>query len=217
MQDDFWTRAQEGEREYWRSDFARAQEGDPERRRDLWNGYLDHLRRKRPFHPGDRVLDVGCGPAGIITAVETHCERYGVDPLMDFYRKEYSLPEGIHFSGQTGERLEFADGFFHAVTCVNVLDHTRDPQAVCNELFRVLQPGGYLLVEVDTFKGLRYVHKAFKRWTRMARGKIEKHPHTFRVSRVVDMVERSRFEVIEQSLRPGRKRQSLLLVLRKRS
>ena len=43
------------------------------------------------------------------------------------------------------ERLPFADGCFDVVFARAVLHHTRDLEAACRELFRVLKPGGLLL------------------------------------------------------------------------
>ena len=215
MAEGFWDRAQEGQRDFWLKERTRRTEGDPEKRRDFWNEYLDVIRRHRPFQPGDRVLDVGCGPAGIITAVEDFCERYGVDPLMDFFGGEYELSPAIHYSQQQGETLDFEDGFFQAVACVNVLDHTRDWQAVLREIGRVLAPGGCFLLELDTFRGFEYFRKRFKRWTRIVRGRIEKHPHTLRIRDVTRAARRAGFEIIEQSDRPRKRRRLLRLLLRK--
>jgi SAM-dependent methyltransferase len=214
---DFWRRAQEGEQGYWESDGVRASpEGDPERRKDFWNTYLELIQKHRPFNVGDRVLDLGCGPSGILTAMTDSCDRYGVDPLLAAYRTVYHLSPDIHYSRQMGEDLAFDDGFFQVAMCINVLDHTRDPNAVWSELHRVLEPGGYLLFEVDTFKGFKYHHKKFKRWSRMVRGKIEKHPHTFRIDDLTRVAQGAGFEVVEQKVRPYRKREELLLLLRKR-
>ncbi|MFP4058394.1 MAG: class I SAM-dependent methyltransferase [Candidatus Brocadiia bacterium] len=215
MAEDFWNRAQKGQRDFWLKARTRRTEGDPEKRRDFWNQYLHLIRRHRPFRPGDRVLDLGCGPAGIITPVDPTCERHGVDPLMDFFRREYALSPAIHYHQQQGESLAFEDGFFQVVTCVNVLDHTRDWQAVLREIHRVLEPGGYFLLELDTFRGFEYYRKGFKRWTRMVRRRIEKHPHTLRIRDVTGAVRRIGFQIVEQSDRPRKRRLLLRLLLRK--
>ena len=173
------------------------------------------IRRHRPFQPSDRVLDVGCGPAGIITAIEDFCERYGVDPLLDFYQQEYALSSDIRYSQQMAEHLNFPDHYFQVVTCMNMFDHTLDPGAVWREIHRVLAPGGLLLFEVDTFSGFEYFWKKFKRWTRKLRRKIEKHPHTFRMADILIGAKNTGFEIVEQRTRPHRKRLVLLLLLRK--
>jgi glycosyltransferase involved in cell wall biosynthesis/SAM-dependent methyltransferase len=43
-------------------------------------------------------------------------------------------------------RLPFADGAFDAVIVMNAFEHYREPKCVAKELFRVLRPGGKLLV-----------------------------------------------------------------------
>jgi SAM-dependent methyltransferase len=48
-----------------------------------------------------------------------------------------------------GSRLPFADGSFDAAVFIWVLEHVRDPQAVVNEVARVVRPGGRVIaVEV---------------------------------------------------------------------
>ncbi|HUT34745.1 MAG TPA: methyltransferase domain-containing protein [Planctomycetota bacterium] len=215
MPEDFWTRAQEGERAFWQTAFAREVAGDPAKRRESWDACLAVIRRHRPFQPGDRVLDLGCGPAGLITAVDPACERYGVDPLMDFYRESYALPPEIRYSRQMGEKLDFPDAFFHVATCINALDHTRRPADVCRELARVLRPGGCLLLEVNVYRGYQYLRKRFRRWTRCLRRRPEKHPHTFRVADVEKMARRGGLRIVEQAIRPHQKRVVLRLLLAK--
>jgi SAM-dependent methyltransferase len=46
------------------------------------------------------------------------------------------------------ERLPFADASFDTVLCTEVLEHTRDPSAVIQEIRWILRPGGYLLLSV---------------------------------------------------------------------
>ncbi len=75
--------------------------------------------------------------------------------------------------------LDFPDASFDAVTCFEMLEHVFDPKAVLNEMYRVLKPGGYvvLLVPSDNllFRVIWWV------WTR-TRGKIwdETHIQSFR-------------------------------------
>jgi len=212
--DDFWRRAQEGERDFWLREQARGGEFAAKDRRAFWQGYLDFLRRHRPLRPGDRVLDLGCGPTGCITAVEDFCQRYGVDPLAGFYREHYPLPPGIEFSEQTGEELSFPDGFFQVALCINALDHTRDPAAVLRQLHRVLEPGGWLLLDVHTFQGLEFWRKRLRRGFRILRGRPEKHPHTFRPSDVLRAAARAGFAVVEREPYKQGRRDALRLLLR---
>jgi SAM-dependent methyltransferase len=52
-------------------------------------------------------------------------------------------PERIDVTG-----MQFADGAFDAVVCNHVLEHVPDDRAAMREIFRVLRPGGWALLQV---------------------------------------------------------------------
>ena len=50
-------------------------------------------------------------------------------------------------------RLGLADARFDAVICSHVLEHVRDDRAVLSELYRILRPGGWALIQVPLPSG----------------------------------------------------------------
>lgn len=97
------------------------------------------LSRSTP--DGSRVLDAGSGEGRHREAFAGR--RYvGVDLAVGDADWDYS---GLDVTGDLS-RLPFRDGSFDAALNVVVLEHTRDPQAVINEIARVLRPGGRLLL-----------------------------------------------------------------------
>jgi ubiquinone/menaquinone biosynthesis C-methylase UbiE len=54
--------------------------------------------------------------------------------------------------------LPFVDGVFDRVLCVSVLEHVENPAAALPELWRVLRPGGRLLVTFDVASYARWNH-----------------------------------------------------------
>ena len=40
-----------------------------------------------------RILDVGCGPFGVLTTLPKKCKKIGVDPLVVEFKKLYNLPK----------------------------------------------------------------------------------------------------------------------------
>ena len=216
MTDDFWTLAQEGHRGSWANPQFRRTKGNPEARKEYWQQLLNVLARFHKLTPEDQVVDVGCGPAGILTAIDVPCEKTGVDSLMDYLQETYDLPGDIRYIQSTGEALEFEDGFFQVVFCMNVLDHVRSPRTVWQEFCRVLKPGGILTLEVDTFERMRYWRKRFSRWRRILRRKHEKHPHTFRRQDVLNAAERLHLELLHDVVtRDRRKRVRILFLFHK--
>jgi ubiquinone/menaquinone biosynthesis C-methylase UbiE len=48
-----------------------------------------------------------------------------------------------------GESLPFPDNSFDVVLCDNVVDHAESPRKICEELARILAPGGVLYFTVN--------------------------------------------------------------------
>ncbi|MBW7957123.1 MAG: class I SAM-dependent methyltransferase [Deltaproteobacteria bacterium] len=106
----------------------------------------------RPLQ-GKKVLDIGCGVISVLNLIkEPGAELHGIDPLMDEYKQLYKLDDGIDWSAAPGEKVPFPGGYFDIVFCTNVLDHTENPDAVLDEVRRVLKDGGVFVLTTDIFK-----------------------------------------------------------------
>ena len=95
---------------------------------------------------GKRVLEVGCGPMGVIYFVPG-ATRVGIDPLAREYMSSFNFnTRGVHLVAAMGETLPFPSGAFDVVIIGNVLDHVNMPGLTLDEVHRVLKPSGELLV-----------------------------------------------------------------------
>jgi ubiquinone/menaquinone biosynthesis C-methylase UbiE len=112
-------------------------------------GYLlDDLR------PGQRLLDVGCGPGTItldLAARVAPGQVLGIDASPDVIAEaEVTRQEAgaANVAFATGDvyRLDAEDGSFDVVHAHQVLQHLADPVAGLVEMRRVLRPGGILAV-----------------------------------------------------------------------
>jgi SAM-dependent methyltransferase len=61
-------------------------------------------------------------------------------------RARAQLPAGTDLRHGTAERLPWPDGSFDRLICINAIHHFGDKPAFIAEAFRVLRPGGRLLV-----------------------------------------------------------------------
>ena len=98
----------------------------------------------------DRLLDVGCGTGQASRRAATFARSVvGVDLSAEMLREATLLAghvDGVTFMRADAEALPFADASFTAVLCTNSLHHYPDPARALEEMARVLEPGGRLVV-----------------------------------------------------------------------
>ena len=123
---------------------------------------LDLLRRFPQLQPQEgqpaaRVLDYGCGPGYFLA----ECKEAGFECAgVEFSALAASFAEkrfGLRVKTEPDRALtELPEGRFDVVTAWQVLEHTRNPQAVVSGLVRLLKPGGVFCVAVPSLACLQY-------------------------------------------------------------
>jgi glycosyltransferase involved in cell wall biosynthesis len=85
-------------------------------------------------------LDYGCG---LVSMFEfSPLDMDACDPLMPEYDRLYRHAGKVCYSAETAGPYDF-------VVCKNVIDHTPDPDALLEDVYRILRPGGRLYLEVN--------------------------------------------------------------------
>jgi SAM-dependent methyltransferase len=77
-----------------------------------------------------------------------------------FGAADVNRQEGVQFCCADATRLPFADAAFDAVTMFDVIEHVPDDQGAIAEAWRVLRPGGVLLLSTPHVSW-RYPHFSF--------------------------------------------------------
>jgi SAM-dependent methyltransferase len=125
------------------------------------------------------ILEVGSGAGGIVTYLKQSDQRYGVDPLEDFYATvdefRRQRDPAVTYQAAMGETLPFEDGKFDLIIIDNVLDHCDDPPQVMRELKRSLKPGGLIYFKQNTYHFWGVFFRALMEKLLIDKG----HPHTF--------------------------------------
>jgi SAM-dependent methyltransferase len=112
----------------------------------------EHLGRywwASPLAANRRVLDAGCGTGygSALLAAAGAAEVIGVDPSESLLEAAAAgAPEGVRFERAELRRLPFADGHFGLAVCCDALEHADDADAVIDELKRVVDPSGLLVI-----------------------------------------------------------------------
>jgi len=126
---------------------------------------IHRMLKKRHFA---HAVDIGGGYGRLSTVLSYYADEVTLaEPsqkqldvaskyLKDFPQIERKLMQADH--------LEFKDEEVDLVAMVRVMHHLPDPTAEFSEIFRVLQPGGYLLLEVANYANFKNrVKHALKR------------------------------------------------------
>jgi ubiquinone/menaquinone biosynthesis C-methylase UbiE len=101
--------------------------------------------------PGDRALDLGCGPGPLtkpLAALLGTENVAGIDPSEPFVEACRERVPGADIRLGVGEELPFEAGEFDAVLAQLVVQLMEDPGAGVAEMARVTRPGGVIAASV---------------------------------------------------------------------
>jgi SAM-dependent methyltransferase len=150
-----WEKAQVAEKKFWLKTKGYWSNQNPTH---YWSGILSHgFNIDYQFFNDKSVLEVGCGPSGVIFELDNARTRIGLEPmdidnLINDEKKKSNVKRGV------GEAIPYPNNSFDVVISFNALDHTVDPPKVIGEINRVLRAGGDFLLWIyvlrDTYKTL---------------------------------------------------------------
>jgi len=136
------------------------------------NESLDFSYRLHEYRrfAGKRVLDVGSGNGYVLSYyARERAQVYGVDitqAAITLCRQRFAFA-GLQggFTVGSAEDLPFPDDTFDCVCSMGVLHHTPDTERAVAEVYRVLKPGGRLIVMFYHRDSALYrVHMPILRW-----------------------------------------------------
>lgn len=123
---------------------------------------LDNLDRLIPDWRNQVVLDLGCGLGGLIVAAErAGGSPVGIDFNLDYLRvaalrgRRYN--QDVNLVAASGEELPIRDQSVDVLICYEVLEHVFKASVVLDEIRRIVQPNGRILVTIhNRFGGYDY-------------------------------------------------------------
>jgi 2-polyprenyl-3-methyl-5-hydroxy-6-metoxy-1,4-benzoquinol methylase len=159
-----------------------------------WKGELDKVAFLEQFISSGRILDVGCSDSSFLLALDSQrWDRVGIEyiggvvEVVRSFFPELEVRQGDVFS----ESLKEKD--FDAVTFWHVLEHLFHPDEVLNRAYRLLKPGGRLVVSVPRFDS--YQARVFKEhWFAFD---VPRHLHHFSQAALTILMQNAGFTVDE--------------------
>ena len=117
------------------------------------NGRIDLAMRV--VEQGKRLLDLGCADGILAEQLRARfSEAHGVDISETALAIAGKRGIETHRVNVDEEPLPFADGYFDAITCLDLIEHVFEPRVLISEIARVLAPGGSVYI---AFPNIRYI------------------------------------------------------------
>jgi len=92
----------------------------------------------------DRVLEIGCGLGVLLSKIPSK-KKIGIE-ISDFAIKECQK-KGLNVAKVNAEKeLPFRDSSFDIVIMNEVISHLKNPEFVLRECYRILEPGGKIIL-----------------------------------------------------------------------
>jgi len=125
---------------------------------DVYDHHYDERRGRRYYthlstHILDalprtgKLLDIGCGTGLFVEKyVGDGRSAVGLDISRKMIERARRRCGACDYTVGTGERIPFCDETFNAVSSLLVFSYVRDPEAMLQEAYRVLKPGGAIAI-----------------------------------------------------------------------
>lgn len=145
-----------------------------------------------PSQPAGRLLEVGCGSGGTLAGMKfLGWDVAGLDPDPEAVKSARS--RGLDITEGDLRPELFDKDSFDAVAMSHVIEHMHDPRAVLAECYRVMRPGGRIVLITPNIMSLG--HRLFGRhWLHLD---PPRHLHLFTRNTLSRMVLEAGFERIE--------------------
>lgn len=132
------------------------------------------LREHKALLKG-KVLNAGAGWRDVSHIVEGELVNQDIQWDGDD-RKNIQIYSPLH-------HIPVEANTFDAILCIAVLEHVENPEEVVPELYRVLKPGGYLILEVPFLQPEHKVPTDFQRYTKDGLVRLVTH-HGFSIEKI---------------------------------
>ncbi len=192
-----WKVAQAAEIRWWQNYLKKKPKADYLKwKKEYWNTLLQETEVS--IEPSDRILDAGCGPAGIFMIFDGNSVD-AVDPLLDDYEQKLE-----HFDPKNYPNTTFINAPlekfklnqpFDKVFCLNAINHVSDLGLCFDILNASVRRGGTLVCSIDAHN-----HSIFKHIFRLLPGDIL-HPHQYDLDEYKKMLEDRGFTIQKNILK----------------
>lgn len=135
-----------------------------------------------------KILDLGCGTGKLMQELSSCGQCYGLDysPLALRFCQQQGIKKHYLIKADINTTLPLPENSFDIITILDVLEHTKNDQAVLKEIKRVLKPNGLLILTVPAYQSL------WSYWDKMLG-----HKRRYHRSQLLSIFSQTKFNIVK--------------------
>jgi 2-polyprenyl-3-methyl-5-hydroxy-6-metoxy-1,4-benzoquinol methylase len=119
-----------------------------------WSNRFYAMLARRYGKRGSRLLEVGSGMGHLVGQLEDTFETFGVDINHWAVKKSKEVVNTSQLQTASAQELPFTNHSFNIVIIKHLVEHLPDPQKAIQEIGRVTEPGGTLILATPNLDSL---------------------------------------------------------------
>lgn len=119
-----------------------------------WSNRFNAMLARRYGRRGARLLEVGAGLGHLVAELEDTFETYGIDINHWAVNKSKAVAQKSHLHTASAQELPFSDHSFNVVIIKHIVEHLPNPQKAIEEIGRVTEPEGTLILATPNLDSL---------------------------------------------------------------
>jgi ubiquinone/menaquinone biosynthesis C-methylase UbiE len=98
------------------------------------------------LNPGDKVLEVACGPGYLVERLLKRYDTYAMDLSLAALERTRKRTGATSLLQATAESIPIKEGTFNAILAFDLIEHLPNPQNFIEAAHRLLKPNGLLIL-----------------------------------------------------------------------
>lgn len=119
-----------------------------------WSNRFYAMLARRYGKRGSRLLEIGSGLGHLVAQLEDSFETHGLDVNYWAVRQSKSVIKTTSLQTSSAQELPFAGNTFNVVIIKHIVEHLPEPQRAINEIGRITESGGTLILATPNLDSL---------------------------------------------------------------